>query len=80
MAKLTKSSRLLKASGKHDSAATVSRNRQPPTALKHASDAAGAAEFDPQTNLADSEQFRADILRRYDAPFALASPHGGLSH
>jgi hypothetical protein len=79
MAELIRSSGLLEASSRLESAATVSHNLRPPTIPERASEAAGPAHFDPQANLEDSGQFRADILRRYEAPFTLAWRHGGLN-
>lgn len=46
---------------------------------ERASTATKAAHFDPHAKPDNSAQFRADLLRRYDAPFALAWGHGGLN-
>jgi hypothetical protein len=54
-------------------------NPRPPPIAERASEAAGPARFDPQANLDDSAQFRADLLRRYKAPYTLAWRHGGLN-
>jgi hypothetical protein len=54
-------------------------NPRPPTIPERSSEAAGAAHFDSQAKPDDSAQFRADILRRYEAPFTLAWRHGGLN-
>jgi hypothetical protein len=41
--------------------------------------AAGLVRFDPIPTQTDSAKFRAEILRRYDAPLALPWRHGGLN-
>jgi hypothetical protein len=74
-----KSSRLLEVGSKLDSAGPLSRNPGPPTIQECASEAAGAARLDPQANLNESEQYRADIIRRYEAPFPFEERHGRLN-
>ena len=79
MAHLIKSSCPLEVSGGLDSAAAKPGNRLSPTIPGPACEAAGAAHADPQGNPDDSAQFRAEVLRRYEAPFKSAWPQDGLN-
>lgn len=79
MAHLIKSSSPREAGGKLDSAAAQSSNRLAPAIPEAASEAAGAAHSDPPANPDDSAQFRAGILRRYEAPFKSACPPDRLN-
>ncbi len=79
MAESIKSSRLLKASSRLEPAAAPIRNPAPLVAPETVSASAGGSNLDPKTNRDDSVQFRAELLRRYDAPYTLAPAHGGVS-
>jgi hypothetical protein len=50
----------------------------PPTNPEHAADS-GPTRLNANANQEDSAKFRAEILRRYDAPFTPAWQHGGLN-
>jgi hypothetical protein len=78
MAHSLKSSSPLEVTSGHDSAAAELSNRLSPAIPEPAPEAAGAAHSDPQANLGDSAQFRAGILRRYDAPFKSSWPQDRL--
>jgi len=52
---------------------------RPPAIPERAPAASKAARFDPKAKPADSAQFRADLIRRCEAPFTPAWGHGGLN-
>jgi hypothetical protein len=52
---------------------------RPPAALERASAPSKAARLDPKAKPDDSAQFRADMLRRSQAPLTPAWGHGGLN-
>ncbi len=52
---------------------------RPLAALERASAPSKAARLDPQAKPDDSAQFRADMLRRSQAPLTPAWGHGGLN-
>jgi len=78
MAHSIKSSSPLEVGSRLDSAAAQSSTRLSPTIPEPASQAAAAAHSDPQGSLGDSAQFRAGILRRYEAPFKSSWPQDRL--
>jgi hypothetical protein len=54
---------------------------EPPPATNPVATAAdnGPQRLDTNTNRNDSDKFRAEILRRYDAPYSPPWQHGGLN-